>query len=162
MLQKARKKRSNSSNYNNIKCNIDGKNEHKKNNRGTMVMFYVIFLIITGMLLITYIGQSVKITYLNYDIENMEQKLNQIKETNQQLNLKIAKNTSLARVEKLARKRLNMIEPEQTEVVVLHNHNEKQTGQQKVHSGANNQIYFLQLFSDIWQNFNTVMADSPE
>lgn len=79
----------------------------------SLVALVTVWLVATG------IGQRVRAIELEYEIQEMNERLNQLQKEEQQLQLEIARLQSLARVERLARSRLGMVEPGSSRVVVL-------------------------------------------
>lgn len=136
---------------------------------GKAVFIYGLSLAIICSMLIIYIGQTMQITRLNYRINSLEQKLEGIEEQNHQLKLKMAQNSSLSRVEKVARSQLNMKEPEEIEVVVLDQKQPEEpasqtpSASQLAQSEAKpDRFFFLELVDNLLEGLNTVKAISAE
>ena len=104
-----------------------GKNAHNKVNAssnsmsGKMALFYIFLLLLFALILVSYICQSVKITHLNYKVSSLEEELNSIQREVDSLNLKVAREMSVARIETIARNDLKMVEPDKVEFVFLRN-----------------------------------------
>lgn len=118
-----------------------------------LVFSFIIFVLMIGLILFAYIGQSLQITRLNYTLNEKKLALEKIEQENHQLNLELARSTSLARVEKIARVKLKMVEPEEIKVVVLNNNQENKN------IDNNKKGFFLAgLFDSLIDKIGTVQA----
>lgn len=128
---------------------INNKNSSSSNKKAengvnfrTLLSFILIVTII-ALILISYICQSVNITRLNYTLAELSKEYNKIQEENHKLNIELAKNKSLSRIEKLARNDLHMSEPERVEVVLL---NKEGKGPEKEDTGSKKEkTYFAKV-----------------
>jgi len=139
---------------------------NKKKFRKKLIMFlYTFALVVVAFVLVFYISQSLTITRLNFKLENLEEKLKHINSKNKELELKLAQNTSLSKVENVARKKLNMKQPQAVEVIVLNNSHEikKQKTKTIIEDRNNEQkLLFAQVMENIWKKLNVVKAESPK
>ncbi|AZO95086.1 hypothetical protein D7D81_11090 [Halocella sp. SP3-1] len=106
-------------------------NKNSSNNKKTKnsidfktIISFILIVTIIALILISYICQSVNITRLNYTLTKLSKEYDKIQEENHKLNIELARNKSLARIEKLARNDLHMSEPDRVEVVVLNKEEE--------------------------------------
>ncbi len=141
---------------------VNYKNKREKVNKKKislkLMVGFSLILITLGVLLVAYIGQSVQLTHLNYELNYLRDELEVIEETNHKLNLQIARDRSLARIEQIARRELHMIEPEEMEVIVLNDHQtEIEAAGDRV---AEEKFFLAALFDNILERLGTVKADS--
>jgi len=135
---------------------------HKKTNKKKgkiIIILYTLFTILVGLMLVIYIGQSFKINHLNYKMNNLNKKLIKLEEENHNYKLKIAKKSSLAKIEKIARDKIHMIDPEKTEIVVLNN---SDLEQRKIKEQTGNNSQMVKFFVNLMKSIGTVRAGSPE
>lgn len=118
-----------------------------------LVFSFIIFVLMIGLILFAYIGQSLQITRLNYTLNEKKLALEKIEQENHQLNLELARSTSLARVEKIARVKLKMVEPEEIKVVVLNNNQEN-----KIIDNNKKGFFLAGLFDSLIDKIGTVQA----
>ncbi|MCG8515299.1 MAG: cell division protein FtsL [Halanaerobiales bacterium] len=118
-----------------------------------LVFSFIIFVLMIGLILFAYIGQSLQITQLNYTLNEKKLALEKIEQENHQLNLELARSTSLARVEKIARVKLKMVEPEEIKVVVLNNNQEN-----KIIDNNKKGFFLAGLFDSLIDKIGTVQA----
>lgn len=118
-----------------------------------LVFSFIIFVLMIGLILFAYIDQSLQITRLNYTLNEKKLALDKIEQENQQLNLELARSTSLARVEKIARVKLKMVEPEEIKVVVLNNNQEN-----KIIDNNKKGFFLAGLFDSLIDKIGTVQA----
>lgn len=131
--------------------NNSSSNNNKRTKNGinfkTIISFILIVTII-ALILISYICQFVNITRLNYTLTKLSKEYDKIQEENHKLDIKLARNKSLARIEKLARNDLHMIEPDRVEVVVL---NKEENKIKKEDTGPKREkTYFAQVLDKIF------------
>jgi cell division protein FtsL len=143
------------SNYNYDYSNIKSKNNKKAIKwENIRVMLYIITtMLLIGFIVVTYIGQSLYITRLNYQLAEVKEELKQLDKDNYHLNIKLAQQSSLARIEKIARAELHMIEPEKIEVVVLNR--QKEAPEIPL---DNNRFFFARVINSIMDRIGTVQA----
>ena len=118
-----------------------------------LVFSFIIFVLVIGLILFAYIGQSLQITRLSYTLNEKKLALEKIEQENHQLNLELARSTSLARVEKIARVKLKMVEPEEIKVVVLNNNQEN-----KIIDNNKKGFFLAGLFDSLIDKIGTVQA----
>mgnify|MGYP006291280129 CR=1 FL=1 len=131
---------------------------NKKTGKNKFIRLYIAFVILVGIILVVYIGQLVKITHLNYKIESLQVKLNKIEDSNHHLKLKLAKKSSLSHIEEVARNKLNMTDPKETQIIVL---NKKSSSHNSVKNKKENNTFFHAI-QKIMNRIRTVKAGSPE
>lgn len=144
----------NDHNYSYIDNKKKKSNENKNNFSSKGFILCLLAVIIVGTVLLSYIYQYVQITHLNYKINTLEDELNKINEEKDLLNVKVAKKMSIARIEKIARNDLNMVEPEKIEIVILENEVEKIDNLPK-----NDKVFFVRIFNDLIERIGTVQAE---
>ena len=118
-----------------------------------LVFSFIIFVLMIGLILFAYIGQSLQITRLNYTLNEKKLALEKIEQENHRINLELARSTSLARVEKIARVELKMVEPEEIKVVVLNNNQEN-----KIIDNNKKDFFLAGLFDSLIDKIGTVQA----
>ncbi len=139
--------------YKNVE-NTDTYNDKQKKSKLNLPLL-ILLVMILGIIAVVYIGQTVKITQLNYKANNLEDELSQLQEKRQQLKVKTASESSLSNIEKIAKNKLNMVEPDNSQIIVLNNSNEeKQTEPQKDNG-------IITTFNKLYNKLRTVEADSP-
>jgi len=143
------------SNYNYDYSNIKSKNNKKAIKwENIRVMLYIITtMLLIGFIVVTYIGQSLYITRLNYQLAEVKEELKQLDKDNYHLNIQLAQQSSLARIEKIARAELHMIEPEKIEVVVLNR--QKEAPEIPL---DNDRFFFARVINSIMDRIGTVQA----
>ena len=138
--------------------NNDSKNE--QNTEGKSVLLYALFLIVLCLLLIFYISQNMRIMEMRNEIDSLHNRMEAVAEKNHQLALNYSWKTSPARIEKLARQRLNMQKPGAAQTLVL---NSTEPGGESRPVNNNDDSFFLvQLAGDFWERFGVARADSPQ
>ncbi len=121
---------------------------------------YVFTLFLVGTIFIIYVGQILKINQYNYQILELEDKLSQLKEGNEELQIKLASETSLDKIEKTARNKLHMVEAEKRSVVFYDNSQPKKT--QFVANIPEERFFIARIYDKIVERLVTVQAKSPE
>ena len=136
---------------------VNNRNNVKKErqNSALLVFSFIIFTFMIALILFAYIGQSLQITQLNYTLTEQKQALEKIEQENHQLNLELARSTSLARVERIARAQLHMVEPLEIEVVVLNKNNNKEN---KIINNNEKTFFLASLFDRLIDKIDTVRA----
>lgn len=144
--------------------NQDYKQYNNKENKtglfnvsGKSLLLYLLFLIIVGLLVVTYINQSLIILELNSSVDNLEEDLLQIQEANSDLNILLAQNSSLSRVDNIARKQLGMVEVDQTKTLVFNKQQQKDITDD---SQSTDKFFFAEILDSIWYKLNIVWAGS--
>ena len=123
------------------------------------VLFYALVLCALCLLLIFYVSQNMRIMQLNTEVDSLHNSLESVQEENHQLKLTYSQKTSPARVERLARERLNMVEPGSTQTLVLNSTEPKDISPLQ---SSDDQFFLVQFAGDLWDKFNVVRADSPQ
>jgi len=118
------------------------------------VLVTILSLVFIAAILILYICQSVEITHLNYQLVSLKEELNSKQEEIYQLNIEVARSTSLARIEEIARTKLKMVEPEQVEIIVLNNEENKTIDMIDKEEG----FFIVKMFDNLLNRGNTVKA----
>jgi len=121
-----------------------------------LMVAYGVFLILLGILGVLYINQSIHIVELNTQLNQMEQEYRQLAEVNHELDLKLSQKTSLARIEKKARERLNMEHPEQSVDLVLNSSSDN------IDQNEEKRFFLADMAAKIWDNINVVRAESSK
>jgi len=149
----------NKNNYNN---NVNGYSNYKSNEYNEYdedskknIYIYLILLTICAILLLVYISYTLQINNLSYKINQMQNELHALEEKNHKLNIKLSNASSLSQVDQLARNKLNMIEPESMETIVLKSE-EVEVAEKPENS------YFLSEITNFIVNLGTARAYSPE
>ena len=149
----------NKNNYNN---NVNGYSNYKSNEYNEYdedskknIYIYLILLTICAILLLVYISYTLQINNLSYKINQMQNELHALEEKNHKLNIKLSNASSLSQVDQLARNKLNMIEPESMETIVL-----KSEDVEVAEKPENS--YFLSEITNFIVNLGTARAYSPE
>ncbi len=118
------------------------------------ILVTILSLVFVAAFLIFYISQSVEITHLNYKLVNLREELTLKQEKVYQLNIEVARSTSLAKIEEIARTRFKMVEPEQVEIIVLNNHENKVIDNIEQDKGFS----IAKIFDNLFERGNTVKA----
>ncbi len=140
---------------------ITGSDFRKKTNKKkkkTIIILYTVFTVLIGLMLVVYIGQSFEINQLNYKMDKLNTRLKGLEEENHEYKLKVAKKSSLSKIELIAREEIHMIDPEETEVVVLNNNATEQNI--TVDSADNPQV--VKFLASLMKSIGTVRAGSPD
>lgn len=139
--------------YNRSYVNRKNTGKRETQNDRLLVFSFIFFVFVIALILFAYIGQSLQITRLNYTLNEKKLALEKIEQENHQLNLELARSTSLARVEKIARGKLQMVEPEEIKVVVLNNNQEN-----KIINNNKKDFFLAGLFDSLIDKIGTVQA----
>ncbi|RCW51375.1 MULTISPECIES: septum formation initiator family protein [unclassified Halanaerobium] len=121
---------------------------------------YIFTLFLVGTMFIIYIGQILKINQYNYQILELEDKLSQLEENNEELQIKLASETSLDKIEKTARNRLHMVEAEKRTIVFYNNRQIEKT--QFVANIPEERFFIARIYDKIVERLVKVQAKSPE
>lgn len=81
-------------------------------------IIYIIFLLLVSISIILFISQTLKINQANYELLELERRLESIQAENQKLTLNLAQKTSLSQIERIAKNELNMVEAKNREYLV--------------------------------------------
>lgn len=138
----------------------NNKEYNQKNNKNELsssgVVIFLVAVIIVGAILVSYIGQFVQITHLSYDIDELEERIDSIKTENYILKVKLAEKKSMAKIEKIARNSLNMVEPDRVEIVLLEN---KVKQIDALPENKEERVFFVKVFDDFMKRIGTVKAE---
>jgi len=142
--------------YNGKKEN-NGESTSNKCFSGKKAFLCLFLLVFFAFILATYIGQFVRMAHLNYRLSQLEEEFNNIQREIDQLNLKLAREMSVARIERIAKNELNMVEPEKVEFVLLKN---SANEEEDIYPGpAGREIFFVRVINDFLKRMNTVRAE---
>ncbi len=83
------------------------------------VSFYLQIFLVSLVILLFYVWQSVQSVKMNYQISRLEKKIQFFKNNNKYLNVRLDELTALSRVEKIARKELGLISPKENDIIVI-------------------------------------------
>jgi cell division protein FtsL len=121
-------------------------------------LFYIFLLLLISISALLYISQILKINNSNYQLLQLEDKLETVREEQEMLEIKLASETSLARVEKIAKNKLNMVEVENKEVLAYNRTIEEQD--QFVADIPEEKFFLAQIYDKIIARIMTVQAES--
>ena len=145
--------------YNNQRNEKYNTTKDKPQDQKKLVLLYACFLILLGAFVVLYINQNLAIMDLNSEVDQLQQELEVVQEKQQDLRLELTRETSLAKIERIARDELNMVQPENTQTLVLNQHNENQD---EIKDQQIDRFFLAAFFADLWQELNSVKADAPE
>ena len=152
---KNNKKKNYNNNVNNYNHYENGEyadyNEEDKKN----IYIYLILLTICAIILLVYISYTLKINDISYRIDQMQNELQALEETNHKLGIKLSNASSLSQVDQLARSELNMVEPDSMQTLVLKTENIEVAKKPE-------RSYFLSEVTSFIANLGTARAYSPE
>jgi cell division protein FtsL len=80
---------------------------------------YILVLALVALMAIILLSRFSMITESQYRIEKLKNELKNIEEQNQRLKVEVANLKSVARIEDIAKNKLNMIEPDSHQIVYL-------------------------------------------
>ncbi|MBI4651855.1 cell division protein FtsL [Candidatus Desantisbacteria bacterium] len=90
----------------------------EKNAISFQSMFFYLIIILTSLaIILSYVGLKVKLTHLGFEIESMEKIEKEYIKKNQQLKLKREMLLSLERIEKVAKDNLGMQVPDKVKII---------------------------------------------
>jgi len=150
----------NNNNYN----NVNGYNHNNNNSNSSYadydkedkknIYIYLILLTICAIILVVYISYTLKINNLSYQIDQMQNEIHAMEETNHKLGIQLSNASSLTQVDEIARNELSMVEPESMETIVL------KTEDIEIENKTNSRYFFSQI-TDFITNLGTARAYSP-
>lgn len=124
----------------------------------TIIYLFLLFFISVSILF--YVSQVLKINDHSSRLMHLEEKLETIKAKNEKLEVELASKTSLAKVEKVAKNELNMVESKNQKTLVYNN---KLNRQEKYLADLPKEKFFLaQIYDKIIKEVTTVQAESLE
>ncbi|MFW6287802.1 MAG: hypothetical protein ACOC2J_03525 [bacterium] len=148
--------------YNNYGYMREKTNNRSKNSKNinknlplVKVATFVLLVLVIGIILVLYICQFVQIAQLNYQFGDLEDNLREIKDDTHLLQLKLAQETSMAKIEKIAKTRLNMVEPDKVEYLVLNKDTKKNDALPK---HEEEKIFFVKMYNNLMESLGTVKA----
>jgi len=107
-----------------------------------------------------YISQVININQNSTKLLHLEERLETVKAKNERLEVELASKTSLADIEKIAKRELNMVEAEKKETLVYNNQFRKE---EKFMADIPKEKFFLaQIYDKIIKEVITVQAKSLE
>ena len=83
------------------------------------VSSYLQIFLVSLVIFLFYVWQSVQSVKINYQINRLEKEIQFFKNNNKYLNVKLDELTALSRVEKIARKKLGLIFPKENDIIVI-------------------------------------------
>ncbi len=119
---------------------------------------YIFLLLLISISVILYISQTLKINTANYQLIKLEERLETVREQKEKLEVELAAETSLAKVEQIAKNQLNMVEVKDKEVLVYNNNLESQA--QFVADIPKEKFFLAQIYDKIIARIMTVQAES--
>jgi cell division protein FtsL len=123
-------------------------------------ILYIFMLVFVSILILLYVSQILNINHSSSRLLGLESKLEAIKSRNERLEVQLASKTSLAEIEKIAKKELNMVEPSEKETLVYNNQLKKE---EKYMADLPKEKFFLaQIYDKIIKEVITVQAESLE
>lgn len=153
-------KAKNNYNYSYVNNNGNGNDYKKRDNKNELskagVVIFVLTVILVGIILVSYTCQFVQIAHLSYQITSLEDNLHKVKEENHLLNIKLAEQKSMAKIETIARNELQMVEPDQVEIVVL---KDKVKQIDTLPKSKQEKVFFVKVFDNFMEKIGTVKAE---
>ncbi|HLV10560.1 MAG TPA: cell division protein FtsL [Halanaerobiales bacterium] len=145
-------------NYSYLNDKNNSKESSNKDRTKTIILAVLLLILIIGSLVL-YLTQLFEINQLNYSLKSLRAELTEKQEELSLLNIELAQNTSLMRIEKIARNHLNMVEPEKVEIIVL---NKEYNDNMEFVEGNNRFLSIGNIFTNLLNRFNTVKAGELE
>ncbi|TDO83441.1 septum formation initiator [Halanaerobium saccharolyticum] len=125
-----------------------------------LTILYIFMMVFISISILLYISQVLNINQSSSKLLQLEEKLETIKLKNDRLEVELASKTSLAEIEKIAKRELNMIEPDKRVTLVYNNQSEKK---EKFMADIPKEKFFLaQIYDKIISEVATVQAESFE
>ncbi|SFL28386.1 septum formation initiator family protein [Halanaerobium salsuginis] len=125
--------------------------------RQAFTICFVFMLALVTISSLFYISQILKINQSNYQILQLEKNLEKIQSENEKLEVQLAAKTSLSKIEKIAKNKLNMVEAADKEILVYNNNFD----QLNYVADIPEQKFFLaQIYDKIVARIATVQAES--
>jgi len=119
---------------------------------------YIFLLLLVSISILLYISQVLNINNANYQILQLEQELQTIREEQESLEIELASKTSLAKIETAAKNRLNMVEAKNKEVLV---YNENFDADENFVADIPKEKFFLaEIYDKIVARIMTVQAET--
>ncbi|MCC3144741.1 cell division protein FtsL [Halanaerobium sp. Z-7514] len=121
-------------------------------------IIYIIFLLLVSISIILFISQTLKINQANYELLELERRLESIQAENQKLTLNLAQKTSLSQIERIAKNELNMVEAKNREYLVYNDQIEVE--ENFVADIPQEQFLLARIYDRIVARIMTVQAES--
>ncbi|MFW6280941.1 MAG: septum formation inhibitor [Halanaerobium sp.] len=153
--------------YQNESCkSFEPKNEYLKKcsseifdlKKQAYTLLYIFLLLLISISSILYISQVLKLNNANYELHQLEENLENVREEREMLEVKLTTETSLAKVEKIAKTELNMVEAENKDVLAYNKNIETQ--EQFVADIPEEKFFLAQIYDKIIARIMTVQAES--
>ncbi|MFN2339817.1 MAG: septum formation initiator family protein [Halanaerobium sp.] len=150
--------------YGNIASQSNYLNESSYNftniKKQAYTILYIFMLFFISISILLYISQVLNINQSSTKLLQLEEKLETIRARNERLEVELAGKTSLAEVEKIAKKELNMIEAGKKETLVYNNQIKRK---ENFMADIPKEKFFLaQIYDRIIKEVTTVQAESLE
>jgi cell division protein FtsB len=123
-------------------------------------IIYIFMLIFISISILLYVSQILNINQHSSKLLNLEKKLVNIQAQNERLEVELSSKTSLAEVEKIAKKELNMVEAGTKETLVYNNQFRKK--ERYVADIPKEKFFLAQIYDKIVKEVITVQAESLE
>jgi len=123
-------------------------------------IIYIFILVFISISILLYISQILNINKQSSKLLNLEQRLLSIQAKNERLEVELSSKTSLAEVEKIAKKELNMVEAGKKETLVYNNQFTKED--RYVADIPKEKFFLAQIYDKIIKEVITVQAESLE
>jgi cell division protein FtsB len=123
-------------------------------------IIYIFMLIFISISILLYVSQILNINQHSSKLLNLEKKLVNIQAQNERLEVELSSKTSLAEVEKIAKKELNMVEAGTKETLVYNNQFRKK--ERYVADIPKKKFFLAQIYDKIVKEVITVQAESLE
>jgi cell division protein FtsL len=123
-------------------------------------IFYIFMMLFISISILLYISQVLNINQSSTNLLQLEERLESVRAKNERLEVELASKTSLAEVEKIAKKELNMVEAGKKETLVYNN---QLRNKEKFMADIPKEKFFLaQIYDKIIKEVTTVQAESLE
>jgi cell division protein FtsL len=83
------------------------------------VSYYLQIFLVSLVILLFYVWQSVQSVKMNYQISRLEKEIQFFKNNNKYLNVRLDELTALSRVERIARRKLGLVSPKENDIIVI-------------------------------------------
>jgi cell division protein FtsB len=123
-------------------------------------ILYIFMMLFISISILLYISQVLHINQSSSNMLQLEEKLETLRSKNERLEVELASKTSLAEVERIAKKELNMVEAGKKETLVYNNQIKRE---EKFMADIPKEKFFLaQIYDKIIKEVTTVQAESLE
>lgn len=150
--------------YGNIASQSNYLNESSYNftnvKKQTFTILYIFMMVFISISILLYISQVLNINQSSSKLLQLEKRLDSIMARNERLEVELASKTSLAEVEKIAKRELNMVEAGKKETLVYNNQFRRE---EKFMADIPKEKFFLaQIYDKMIKEVTTVQAESLE